>query len=58
MKVYELTYEHPNLDWTWEYVLTRDYHDAICTALKNTPRGCRVVKVEQMPDHMRDRVAA
>jgi len=54
--VYELTYEHPNLDWTWQYVVARDFHDAILTALKNAPHACRVKKVEQMPDHMADRV--
>jgi len=56
MGVFELTYQHPNQDWTWEYVHERDYHAAMCAALSRLPQGCRVVKIEQMPDHMIDRV--
>src|SRR5580693_7801925 len=45
MNNYEITFEWPNGDWTWIYLEAKDFHEAICRALCECPRECRVHNV-------------
>jgi hypothetical protein len=53
--VYELTYQAPNGDWTWDYYEARDFHAALLEALKRCPDGSRVHGVAVMPDNYREK---
>ena len=48
MKNFEVTFEWPNGDWTWIYVEAKDFHEAICRALCECPRECRIHHLQFM----------
>jgi len=49
MKRYEVTFEWPNGDWTWVFILVKDFHEAMLQALILCPATCRVHRVVWMP---------
>jgi hypothetical protein len=47
---YQITFVHPNEDWTWINRQAADFHQAMLMAFDELPAGARVLRIEVEPE--------